>query len=101
MALQHRVAMDGDFRVLPTLPRQCPHPMPLIALVVLSMIHRGAHRQYDLHNARRYMQFLTRASVQLDLWPCAARDEPAERVQKYFASAMQGDLVHLVEGSIH
>ena len=39
--------------------------------------------------------------MKFDLRQGAARNEPAECIQKYFASAMQGHLVHLVERSIH
>jgi hypothetical protein len=41
------------------------------------------------------------ASMKLDLRHVAARDEPADCVQNNFDPTMQGDLVHLVERSIH
>ena len=50
---------------------------------------------------KRRTEFITDASMKLDLRHDAPRDEPAECVQKYLASAMQSDLMHFVEGPIH
>src|SRR4029453_17473409 len=50
---------------------------------------------------KRRTEFIIDASMELDMRQGAARDEPAERVQNYLDTAMQGDLVHLVERPIH
>src|SRR3954469_11717785 len=47
------------------------------------------------------MEFITDASMKLDLRYGAPRNEPAERVQNHLDPAMQGNLVHLVERPIH
>jgi hypothetical protein len=55
----------------------------------------------DRGNAGSGTEFITDASMKLDLRHGAPRDEPAECVQKYLAPAMQSDLMHFVEGPIH
>ena len=59
-----------------------------------------ARRLYTTPGKRR-TEFITDASMKLDLRHGAPRDEPAECVQKYLAPAMQSDLMHFVEGPIH
>src|SRR4051794_4930296 len=55
-----------------------------------------------LHKARQKTHGIyADASMKFDQRHGAARDQPAQCVQEYFAAAMQGDLVHLVERSIH
>ena len=55
-----------------------------------------------LHNARQKTHGIYHcASMEFDMRHGTARDEPAECVQNYLDPAMQGDLVHLVEGPIH
>ena len=59
-----------------------------------------ARRLYTTPGKKR-TEFIIDASMQLDLRQGAAREEPADCVQNHLGPTMQGDLVHLVEGSIH